>query len=36
MNVGSVAVTNGGVVYPISANGGNGGGLVRVGVNYKF
>jgi len=32
----TIAVTNGGVVYPISANSGNGGGLVRVGLNYKF
>jgi hypothetical protein len=24
------------VVYPISVSSGNGGGLVRVGVNYKF
>jgi outer membrane immunogenic protein len=32
----TIYVTNGGVVYPVSANSGNGGGLVRVGVNYKF
>jgi outer membrane immunogenic protein len=32
----TIAVTNGGLVYPITANAGNGGGLVRVGVNYKF
>jgi outer membrane immunogenic protein len=32
----TIAVTNGGVVYPISVSSGNGGGLVRVGVNYKF
>jgi outer membrane immunogenic protein len=32
----TIAVTNGGLVYPISANAGNGGGLVRVGLNYKF
>ena len=32
----TIAVTNGGLVYPISANSGNGGGLVRLGVNYKF
>jgi outer membrane immunogenic protein len=32
----TIAVTNGGAVYPISASNGNGGGLVRVGVNYKF
>jgi outer membrane immunogenic protein len=32
----TIAVTNGGLVYPISANAGNGGGLLRVGVNYKF
>jgi len=25
-----------GLVYPISASNGNGGGVVRVGVNYKF
>jgi outer membrane immunogenic protein len=32
----TIAVTNGGLVYPVSATSGNGGGLVRVGVNYKF
>jgi outer membrane immunogenic protein len=32
----TIAVTNGGVVYPISVSNGNGGGLARVGVNYKF
>ncbi len=32
----TVYVTNGGAVYPVSANSGNGGGFVRVGVNYKF
>jgi outer membrane immunogenic protein len=32
----TIAVTNGGVIYPISVSSGNGGGLVRVGVNYKF
>jgi outer membrane immunogenic protein len=32
----TIAVTNGGLIYPVSANSGNGGGLARVGVNYKF
>jgi outer membrane immunogenic protein len=32
----TIAVTNGGAVFPISASAGNGGGLLRVGVNYKF
>jgi outer membrane immunogenic protein len=32
----TIAITNGGVIYPISATNGNGGGVVRVGVNYKF
>jgi outer membrane immunogenic protein len=32
----TVYVTNGGLIYPVSANAGNGGGLVRVGINYKF
>jgi outer membrane immunogenic protein len=32
----SIAVTNRGLVYPIGASTGNGGGLVRVGINYKF
>jgi outer membrane immunogenic protein len=31
-----INVTNGGLVYPIAYNAGNGGGLARVGVNYKF
>ena len=32
----TVYVTHGGTNYPISVNSGNGGGVVRVGVNYKF
>ena len=32
----TIAVTNGGLIYPINANNGNGGGVARVGVNYKF
>jgi outer membrane immunogenic protein len=35
-NAKTIYVTNGGLVYPISASNGNGGGVVRVGVNYKF
>ncbi len=32
----TVYVTNGGIVYPVTASNGNGGGVVRVGINYKF
>jgi outer membrane immunogenic protein len=32
----TTTVVNGGTIYPISAVAGNGGSLVRVGVNYKF
>jgi outer membrane immunogenic protein len=32
----TVYVTNGGLLYPVNANNGNGGGVVRVGVNYLF
>jgi outer membrane immunogenic protein len=32
----TIAVTNGGNVYPVRADAGNGGGIVRVGVNYLF
>ena len=32
----NVAITNGVVVYPISVSGGNGGGVLRTGINYKF
>jgi outer membrane immunogenic protein len=33
---GNVAITNGNLIYPINVSGGNGGGVVRVGLNYKF
>jgi|SRR5271170_902267 len=29
-------ITSGGVVYPVTSKSGNGGGIVRVGVNYLF
>jgi outer membrane immunogenic protein len=32
----TVNVTSGGVVYPVTAKSGNGGGIARVGVNYLF
>jgi outer membrane immunogenic protein len=32
----TIAVTSGGLIYPVSASNGNGGGVVRVGLNYKF
>jgi outer membrane immunogenic protein len=32
----TTSITNGGNVYPITAFSGNGGGLIRVGLNYKF
>jgi outer membrane immunogenic protein len=32
----TIFVTNGGIVYPITATSANSGDLVRVGVNYKF
>jgi outer membrane immunogenic protein len=35
-NARTIVVTNGGRNYPISASSGNGGGVLRVGVNYKF
>jgi outer membrane immunogenic protein len=32
----TVDVTSGGVVYPVTAKSGNGGGIARIGVNYLF
>ncbi len=38
LNPGSktVDVTSGGVVYPVTVRSGDGGGIVRAGINYRF